>query len=553
MSGTSHGGAVNLRAVGFAHGPHVVLADVAVMVGAGSRLAVVGPNGVGKSTLLALLAGHLQPETGSVTLSPPTATVVLLPQERDRRPAENLHDYLGRRTGVTAAGLAMTDAADAMAAGRRGADDVYAAALDRWLALGGADLEARAALVLDRLGLPADLLHRETTSLSGGQLARCGLAAVLLAQADVLLLDEPTNDLDVDGLALLESFLERRSGGLVVVSHDRAFLERVATDVLELDEFTHRATPYGGGFASYLEERDRARAAARAAFVAFDEQRSSLVDRARREKEWARQGQARASSSRAMAAEPDKNIRAHKTAGAQARGAAAAKVLRQLDRLEEVDDPRDPWQLRLALDPATRGPDDVAGLAAAVVERERFVLGPVDLAVRRGERVAVTGPNGAGKSTLLAALLGRLPVTSGRAWLGRSVVVGEVDQVRRTFPPSEALVDAFRAVTGQDLADARTLLAKFGLGADDVLRPVATLSPGERTRADLALLMATRANLLVLDEPTNHLDLAAIEQLEEALGTYDGTLLLVTHDRRLLAHVRTDRHLDVRDGRVTEV
>ncbi len=550
MSGTSPDGAVALRAVGFAHGPHVVLDDVSVVVGAGSRLAVVGPNGVGKSTLLALLAGHLRPETGSVTLSPPTATVVLLPQERDRRPGESLRDYLGRRTGVTAAGLAMTGAADAMAAGRRGADDVYAAALDRWLALGGADLEARASLVLDRLGLTADLLDRETTSLSGGQLARCGLAAVLLAQPDVLLLDEPTNDLDVDGLALLESFLERRSGGLVVVSHDRVFLERVATDVLELDEFTHRATPYGGGFASYLEERDRARAAARAAFEDYDEQRSSLVDRARREKEWARQGQARASSSRAMAAEPDKNIRAHRTAGAQARGAAAAKVLRQLDRLEEVDDPRDAWQLRLALDPATRGPDDVAGLAAAVVERGRFVLGPVDLAVRRGERVAVTGPNGSGKSTLLAALLGRLPVTSGRAWLGRSVVVGEVDQVRRTFPPSVALVDAFRAATGQDVADARTLLAKFGLGADDVLRPVATLSPGERTRADLALLMARRANLLVLDEPTNHLDLAAIEQLEESLGTYDGTLLLVTHDRRLLDRVHTDRHLRVEAGQV---
>ncbi len=176
-----------------------------------------------------------------------------------------------------------------------------------------------------------------------------------------------------------------------------------------------------------------------------------------------------------------------------------------------VDDPRDPWQLRLVLDPATRGPDDVAGLAAAVVDRGGFRLGPVDLAVRRGDRIAVTGPNGSGKSTLLAALLGRLPVTAGRAWIGRSVVVGEVDQVRRTFVAGQPLAEAFRAATGQDEAAARTLLAKFGLGADDVLRAVGSLSPGERTRADLALLMARRANLLVLDEPTNHLDLAAIE------------------------------------------
>ncbi len=551
MSGT-YDGSVVLRSVGFAHGPHVVLADVTVTVGPGSRLAVVGPNGVGKSTLLGLLAGELAPETGTVTVAPPEATVVLLHQERDRRRDERLRDYLARRTGVADAERVMTAAADALATGAAGADDAYAAALDRWLALGGADLDGRAADVLDRLRLDAGLLDRDTTTLSGGQLARCGLAAVLLTQVDVLLLDEPTNDLDVDGLALLEAFLERRAGGLVVVSHDRAFLERVATDVLELDEFTRRATPYGGGFASYLEERERARAAAVAAYAAYDEQRTSLVDRARREKDWARQGQARATSARARATEPDKNIRAHKTATAQSRGAAAAKVLRQLDRLEEVDDPRDPWELRLALDPATRGPDDVAGLAAAVVRRGDFTLGPVDLAVRRGERVAVTGPNGSGKSTLLAALLGRLPVTSGRAWLGRSVVVGEVDQVRRTFDPAETLVDAFRVATGQDEADARTLLAKFGLGADDVLRPVGTLSPGERTRADLALLMARRANLLVLDEPTNHLDLAAIEQLEKALDSYDGTLLLVSHDRRLLAQVRTDRHVRVEDGRVRE-
>ena len=172
--------------------------------------------------------------------------------------------------------------------------------------------------------------------------------------------------------------------------------------------------------------------------------------------------------------------------------------------------------------------------------------------MHRGDRVALTGPNGSGKSTLLGALLGRLPLASGRSWLGRSVVVGEVDQVRRTFDPAEPLVAAFRTATGQEEAEARTLLAKFGLGADDVPRPVGTLSPGERTRADLALLMARGANLLVLDEPTNHLDLMAIEQLEDALGTYDGTLVLVTHDRRLLDHVRTDRHLHVDAGRVRE-
>jgi ATPase subunit of ABC transporter with duplicated ATPase domains len=547
------GAEIDLTSVGFAHGPRTVLSDVSLTVGPRTRLAVVGPNGVGKSTLLSLVVGDLTPETGTVTVSPPSATVVLLPQERDRRTGETVREYLARRAGVATAERRLTAASDALAAGSRGADDEYAEALERWLALGGADLDERAGAVLGRLGLDGSLLDRATTTFSGGQLARVGLAAILLSQVDVLLLDEPTNDLDADGLAALEAFLEQRAGGLVVVSHDRAFLDRVATAVLEIDEFTRRGTLFGGGFAAYLEERDRARAAAKAAFEAYDDQRTGLTERARREKEWARQGGARATSARARAVEPDKNIRAHKVAGAQARGAAAAKVLRQLDRLEEVEDPRDPWQLRLALDPATRGPDEVAGLAAAVVERGGFRLGPVDLAVRRGERLAVTGPNGSGKSTLLGALLGRLPLTSGRSWLGRSVVVGEIDQVRQTFDPVAPLVEAFRGATGQDEPEARTLLAKFGLGADDVLRPVGTLSPGERTRADLALLMARRANLLVLDEPTNHLDLAAIEQLEEALSAYDGTLLLVSHDRRLLDHVHTDRHVETDDGRVREL
>jgi ATPase subunit of ABC transporter with duplicated ATPase domains len=311
---------------------------------------------------------------------------------------------------------------------------------------------------------------------------------------------------------------------------------------------------FGGGYLAYVVERERARAAAREAFESYDRTRQGLVDRARQEKEWARQGAGRATSAKARREEPDKNIRAAKVAGAQSRGAAAAKTLRALDRLEAVEDPREPWELRLTLAASARSGEDVAGLTGATVDHGgQFRLGPVDLHVVRGDRVAITGPNGGGKTTLLSALLGRLTLTAGQQWLGASVVVGDVDQVRRTFPPDEALVDAFRARTGAEVADTRTLLAKFGLGADDVLRPVGSLSPGERTRADLALLMATGANLLVLDEPTNHLDLAAIESLEEALASFDGTLLLVSHDRRLLERVDTNRRLVVEDGQVREV
>jgi ATPase subunit of ABC transporter with duplicated ATPase domains len=543
---------IDLRGLGFGYGPRPVLHNVSAVIGAGSRVAIVGPNGVGKSTLLRLVAGLEEPESGTVGVAPAGATIGFLPQERDRRADETLGQYLARRTGVAAAETALQSAADGLVRDDAAGDNAYAAALDHYLAIGGPDLEGRAAAVLADLGLAPDQLPQATATLSGGELARAALAAILLSQVDLLLLDEPTNDLDADGLARLESFLAGRAGTLLVVSHDRAFLERIADQVLELDEFTHESTMFGGGFAAYVVERERAKVAARQEYEDYDRTRQGLVDRARREKEWARQGVGRATSATARREEKDKHIRAAGIAGAQARGAAAAKTLRSLDRLDAVEDPREPWDLHLRLSVSARSGEDVAGLREAVVRRGAFTLGPVDLHVARGDRVAIAGPNGAGKTTLLAALLGRIDLSSGSQWTGASVVLGEIDQVRRTFDARESLLDAFRARTGADVAETRTLLAKFGLGAEEVLRAVGSLSPGERTRADLALLMALGANVLILDEPTNHLDLAAIESLEDALDGFDGTLLLVSHDRRLLERVMTDRHLVVEGGQVRE-
>ncbi len=218
-----------------------------------------------------------------------------------------------------------------------------------------------------------------------------------------------------------------------------------------------------------------------------------------------------------------------------------------------VEEPRKEWELRMEIAAAPRAGAVVGTLRGVVVRRGEFRLGPVDLQVDWGDRVAITGANGAGKSTLLAALLGRVPLDEGTAALGPSVRIGEIDQARGRFFGPEQLLDAFGAeVPDWPVAEVRTLLAKFGLIADHVLRPAETLSPGERTRAALALLQARGINVLVLDEPTNHLDLPAIEQLEEALDAYSGTLLLVTHDRRMLEAVATTRRLEVADGQVTE-
>ncbi|HZC26762.1 MAG TPA: ABC-F family ATP-binding cassette domain-containing protein [Actinopolymorphaceae bacterium] len=528
-------------------GPQLVLDGITATVAPRSRLAVVGPNGVGKTTLLRIMAGEVRPDHGSVIRQPAACTVGLLPQERDARPGETLAGYLGRRTGVATADAELAAATTALADGVRGADDRYSLALDSYLALGAADLDTRAPAVLTELDLDPDRVADPVTALSGGQLARLALATVLLARFDVLLLDEPTNDLDLAGLAQLEEFLAGRQGGLVVVSHDRTFLERVVTDVLEIDEFSRRGHVYGGGYASYVEERERARSLAQEAYEKYTAQRDALVAQARRQQEWARSGAAR---ERRRPPDNDKFARDYQVNRTERSASGAARALRAAERLDVVDEPRTPWELRLTLDQRSRSGDRVAELSGIVVRRGEFTLGPVDLDIRYGDRLALVGPNGGGKSTLIGVLLGTLEPTEGHRRLGHGVVLGEIDQVRRGVAADVALLDAFRQASGLDETEARALLAKFGLGADDVVRTTGSLSPGERTRADLALLVARQANLLVLDEPTNHLDLPAVEQLEQALTAYDGTLVLATHDRRLLETVAPTLFVHVRDGKV---
>jgi ATPase subunit of ABC transporter with duplicated ATPase domains len=397
---------------------------------------------------------------------------------------------------------------------------------------------------------PGVALDAPTVGLSGGQAARVGLASLLLSRYDVLLLDEPTNDLDLAGLEQLEAFVGGLRTGVVLVSHDREFLARTVTRVVELDLAQQLVRVHDGGYEAYLVEREVARRHAREEFDEFADTKASLESRARMQRNWMAKG---VRDSIKKSKDGDKHIKAHNRASSEKQAAKAKQTERRIERLEVVEEPRKEWELRMEIAAAPRAGAVVATLRGAVVRRGGFTLGPIDLQVDWGDRVAITGANGSGKSTLLAALLGRLPVDDGTSSLGSGVLLGEVDQVRGLFLGDEPLAAAFGAEV-PDLPDAevRTLLAKFGLRADHVLRPAGTLSPGERTRAALALLQARGVNVLVLDEPTNHLDLPAIEQLEQALADYPGTLLLVTHDRRMLEAVHTTRRLVVADGRLTE-
>ncbi|MFC8657208.1 ABC-F family ATP-binding cassette domain-containing protein [Streptomyces parvus] len=532
------------------HGDRTLFAGLDLVVAPGDVIGLVGVNGAGKSSLLRLLAGLDRPEEGELRLSPPTATVGHLPQEPERRDGETVAAFLARRTGVADAQRVMDEATEALVAGAPGADDAYSDALERWLALGGADLEERAEQVAAELGLAVGL-DRPMTALSGGQAARAGLASLLLSRYDVFLLDEPTNDLDLDGLERLERFVSGLRAGTVVISHDREFLMRTVTKVLELDLAQQQINLYGGGYAAYLEERETARRHAREDYEEYADKKASLEARGHMQRSWMDKG---VKNARRKATDGDKLGRNARSEASEKQAAKARQTQRMIERLDVVEEPRKEWELRMEIASAPRSGSVVATLREARLARGDFTFGPASLQIDWADRVAITGANGAGKSTLLAALLERVPLDSGNAALGSGVVVGEVDQARKLFLGAQSLLDAFcAAVPDMEPADVRTLLAKFGLRADHVMRPATSLSPGERTRAALALLQGRGVNLLVLDEPTNHLDLPAIEQLEAALETYTGTLLLVTHDRRMLEAVRTTRRIEVADGQIKEV
>ena len=522
---------VQLAGVSKRYGAQVVLEQVDLTIGPHARIGVVGPNGVGKSTLLRILAGLEEPDAGSVVRAPAWLTAGYLAQERLSGEREGLLATLARRTGVAEAERELEATASELA-GDPAAGERYSAALERFLGLGGGDFEARARTVCAELGLSVDL-DQSAETLSGGERARAALAATLLARFDLLLLDEPTNDLDLDGLERLERFLASYAGALVVVSHDRELLDRTVTRVVEIVPDTRRAREWTGTWSDYAAARETERLAASARYEqAVTRQRKVADLLAKRRTEARGLGDSLGRS----------------TGGADRRATHALKTkVRQAERLLErnelPDKPFEPWELRLSLDAGERPGDLVARLDDAVAIRGSFRLGPVSLDLAAGERLAVTGRNGSGKSTLLGVLAGELPLAGGRRSIGRRTRIGSLAQRRDAYGGAETLLTAFRARTGLALETARTLLAKFGLGADHVGRPCSSLSPGERTRAQLAELQFLRVNLLVLDEPTNHLDLEAVEQLEAALAGYGGTIVVVTHDRRFLERITPTRSL----------
>ena len=513
-----------------------VLDQISFNLNRGQRAGLIGPNGCGKSTLLKIISGELRPDRGRIQLSPAFLRLGYLPQALDFPAGATVGDVLaaaqGERVSVE---TRLAEAAERVAAASNGELAAALADYDRALAefeaLGGASLHAEADAVLAGLGLADVGQERPVQALSGGQKTRLGLARLLLSQPDLLVLDEPTNHLDMRALAWLEEFLAGYPGAVLLVSHDRAFLDRTVSTILALDDVTHTLREYPGNYSDYALAMDRSLEKQWATYQEQQERVQRLTSSIRK------------LSGKAQNIENETiHFYWRRIAKDLARRAVVQKrrLERMLESEEMVDKPGLTWKMKLEFADMPRSGQDVLhieGLSAGY--GQRAVLEKVDLHLSYGERAALIGPNGAGKTTLLRCITGDLLPWSGQVRLGRGVRLGYMAQEQETLDPAATPLALLRAAAPLGETEARSFLHYFLFAGDEVFTPVGQLSFGERSRLALALLAGRGCNFLLLDEPINHLDIPSRESFEQAMARFEGTVLAVVHDRYFIERFAT--------------
>lgn len=527
-----------------------ILRDVSFSVNAGERLALVGPNGCGKTTLLRIVMGHESADSGVISRAPAGLRIGYLPQGFTFPAGETLGGYMDRMGGnVEALGEQVADLAGQLTAQPQRTDlqAAYDTALARLEA--AADSSVRAPALLAALGL--DELPRDLPAahLSGGQKTRLALAGVLLSAPQLLLLDEPTNHLDIAMLEWLENWLLRFEGGVLLASHDRAFLDRTATGILELDAFTHAVRAYPGNYSAYLEQKGAERERHWQDFRDQQDEIGRLQDTARHMRGLARfKVGGKADTGDKFA----KGFFANRSLGTMGRAKNIEARIERLLNEDHIDKPRLTWQMKIEF-----GETPGSGRAVLSMQDLRVGYGEIvllrdlNLHLRLGERLALIGPNGTGKTTLLRTIAGHIPPLGGTLRLGANVRPGFMTQEQEELDPALNALQAVQAILGQNETAVRSFLSLYLFKGDDVFIPAGQLSYGQRARLSLACLVARGCNFLLLDEPINHLDIPARTSFEQALAGFEGTVAAVVHDRYFIERFAS-RIWEVRGGTIME-
>ncbi|MCB0209435.1 MAG: ABC-F family ATP-binding cassette domain-containing protein [Anaerolineae bacterium] len=536
------------------YGDELILADVSFLVSQGERVGLVGPNGSGKTTLLRIIAGLETADKGAVALNPPAATMGYLTQALLFADDETVGDWLSSATAKhSQAWSAMQHCAEAMAATTASTrlealTQAYAEAEAQFEAAGGYLLEAHLETILAGLDLADTPRDLPVARLSGGQKTRLGLAKLLIRRPRLLLLDEPTNHLDIDALDWLEQWLGSYEGAVLIVSHDRSFLDAVTTRTLALDPVDHTLRDVAGNYTAYLDTLAREAEQQWQAYKDQQDEIGRLQDAARHLR-----GQAKFRRG-GKADTPDKFAKAFFANRSAATIGRAKNIERRIESLltdDRIDKPGQQWQLKLDFTADDRGPRQVLTLEdVGMGFGDRLLFEHVSLTLTHGERVALIGPNGAGKTTLLRLITGTLQPKAGQVRVGAGVKLGYLAQEQEILAADATPYDTIQAVAEtMSQTEIRTFLHAFLFSGDAVFVKNGNLSFGERARLMLARLIAQGCNFLVLDEPVNHLDIPSRERFEQALTNFSGTILAVVHDRTFIRNVATEIW-ELRDGQV---
>jgi len=511
------------------YGDNLLFEKVNFAINRGERVGLVGPNGCGKTTLFRLLIGQEKPDSGSVRLKIPARQVGYLPQALEYDQDATARDILGgsREQDESYWADRLQELASALAKANRdeqvALENAYADALERLNEASNRLPEYQMDRVLAGLGLNDIQLDTPVRILSGGQKTRLSLARLLLKNPSLLLLDEPTNHLDISALEWLEGYLSRFTGAMLIVSHDRTFLDHTVTRVLEMNDGTHKVTSYAGTYSDYAQAKARER---EKTWQTYKEQQGR-IGRLKRAI-----GQLKGRAGKIE----HETIHYHyrKIAKKVARQATVRqrRLQRMLDSEEHVEKPEQGWEMKIEFVNTPPSGQDVL-VCEGLTKRygEHLLFADVNLVLRRGERIALTGPNGSGKTTLLRLIVGKETASSGLLRLGANVRVGYYSQEQETLDWDLTLLESVRQAAPLSETEARSFLHYFLFAGDAVFTPVRSLSYGERARLALGVLVLQGCNLLLLDEPINHLDIPSRERFEQALSTFEGTVLAVVHDR----------------------